>query len=138
MSLEPSKALEGLLWALPPSSAHPGSPWRCQQQSCLVMVICCVPSRALPPSSSTLLLHNSMYSLRDARRGSLPDPLCEQLADTTFRAQAALHVLRVYPRDADPPTVPGPRPRSRPSEATGSRLKAVGYGCSAPETLSAT
>nr|CAI9697211.1 unnamed protein product [Rangifer tarandus platyrhynchus] len=76
--------------------------------------------------------------LRDARRGSLPDPLCEQLADTTFRAQAALHVLRVYPRDADPPTVPGPRPRSRPSEATGSRLKAVGYGCSAPETLSAT
>lgn len=52
--------------------------------------------------------------------------LCEQLADTTFRAQAALHVRHVYPRDADPPTVPGLRPRSRPSEATGSRLKAVG------------
>ena len=61
MSLEPGKALAALLWAPPPSSAHPGSPWQCQQQSCLAMVICCVPSWALPPSSSTLLLHNSMY-----------------------------------------------------------------------------
>lgn len=77
-------------------------------------------------------------SLPAARRSSLPDSLCEQLADTTFRAQAALHVRRVYPRDADPPTAPGPRPRSRPSEATGSRLKAVGYGSFALETPSAT
>ena len=48
MSLEPSKALEALLWAPPPSSAHPGSSWQCQQQSCLAMVICCVPNWALP------------------------------------------------------------------------------------------
>ena len=61
MSLEPSKALEALLWGPPPSSAHPGAPWQCQQQSCLAMVICCVPNQALPPSSSTLLLHNSLY-----------------------------------------------------------------------------
>ena len=61
MSLEASKAVEALLWAPPPSSAHPGSPWRCQQQSCLARVLCCIPNQARPPSSSTLLLHNSMY-----------------------------------------------------------------------------
>lgn len=52
--------------------------------------------------------------------------LCEQLANTAFKDQAALHVRRVYPRDYDTPTVPGPRPRPAPPRLAALRLLALG------------
>lgn len=60
------------------------------------------PSRPRPPGPAR------------AARSSQPASRSQPPACTAHRAQALLHVQRVYPRDTAPPAVPGPRPRLAP------------------------